>query len=144
MSKDQLDRILKYIDIGKKEGARLGTGGARHGDKGYYVQPTVFHDVEDHHTVSEPAHEQAEESLAAGWSTRLSQSPSTFRSTRFQGSEQRIRAGAWGDSVEENLSQACIQVIRPQVQPTEGRDLDAECTPASCHRSPVRRSSGLS
>ena len=52
VSQEQLDRILKYIEIGKKEGAQLATGGARHGTKGYFVQPTVFHGVEDHHTVS--------------------------------------------------------------------------------------------
>ncbi len=52
VSQEQLDRILRYIDLGKKEGAQLGTGGARHGTKGYYVQPTVFHGVEDHHTIA--------------------------------------------------------------------------------------------
>lgn len=46
-SAEQLDKILSYVDIGKKEGARLLTGGARAnlgGDLagGYYMQPTVF------------------------------------------------------------------------------------------------------
>jgi aldehyde dehydrogenase len=46
-SSDQLEKILAYIDIGKKEGAKLLTGGERAvlpGDLagGYYVQPTVF------------------------------------------------------------------------------------------------------
>ena len=46
-SNDQLEKILSYIDIGKKEGAKLLTGGARlamNGDlkDGYYMQPTVF------------------------------------------------------------------------------------------------------
>ena len=46
-SNDQLEKILAYIDIGKKEGARLRTGGERvrlPGDlaDGYYVAPTVF------------------------------------------------------------------------------------------------------
>jgi acyl-CoA reductase-like NAD-dependent aldehyde dehydrogenase len=57
VSKDQLDKILRYIDLGKKEGAQLAAGGARHGTKGYYVQPTVFHDVQDHHTVSQSPHQ---------------------------------------------------------------------------------------
>lgn len=35
------------IESGKKEGAKLECGGARHGDKGYFVQPTVFSDVKD-------------------------------------------------------------------------------------------------
>lgn len=35
------------IDSGKKQGASLVTGGSRIGDKGYFVQPTVFADVKD-------------------------------------------------------------------------------------------------
>ena len=46
-SNDQLEKILSYIDIGKKEGAKVLTGGARrvHGGElaeGYYVQPTIL------------------------------------------------------------------------------------------------------
>ncbi len=46
-SNDQLEKILSYIDIGKKEGAKVLTGGARNvlgGElaEGYYVQPTVL------------------------------------------------------------------------------------------------------
>jgi acyl-CoA reductase-like NAD-dependent aldehyde dehydrogenase len=48
VSKTQLDRVLGYISVGSKEGARLVTGGKRaegHGG-GYFVQPTVFADVD--------------------------------------------------------------------------------------------------
>lgn len=41
-SKAQFDKILKYIDLGVKEGASILTGGERHGDKGYFVKPTIF------------------------------------------------------------------------------------------------------
>jgi aldehyde dehydrogenase len=46
-SSEQLEKILSYIDIGKKEGAELLTGGGRAHlggelEEGYYVQPTVF------------------------------------------------------------------------------------------------------
>ncbi len=46
-STDQLEKILSYIDIGKKEGATLLLGGetcAMEGDLkgGYYIQPTIF------------------------------------------------------------------------------------------------------
>ena len=46
-SNDQLEKILSYLDIGKQEGAKALTGGARaemEGDLagGYYVQPTIF------------------------------------------------------------------------------------------------------
>ncbi len=42
VSQEQMDRVCGYIDIGRQEGARLLTGGARAGDRGYYVQPTVL------------------------------------------------------------------------------------------------------
>ena len=46
-SNDQLEKILSYIDIGRKEGAKVLTGGAQaklDGELagGYYVEPTVF------------------------------------------------------------------------------------------------------
>ena len=43
---------MKYIEIGKKEGARLVIGGGRHGDKGYFVQPTIFADVTDNMSIA--------------------------------------------------------------------------------------------
>jgi phenylacetaldehyde dehydrogenase len=48
VSQTQMDRVLGYISIGNKEGARLVTGGKRasgHG-AGFFVEPTVFADVE--------------------------------------------------------------------------------------------------
>ncbi|XP_063377197.1 aldehyde dehydrogenase 1A1-like [Cydia fagiglandana] len=47
-----MNRVLAYIEKGKKEGARLLTGGNRIGTTGYYVEPTVFADVEDHMTIA--------------------------------------------------------------------------------------------
>ena len=43
----QFDKILDLIESGKKEGAKLQCGGERHGDKGYFIQPTIFTDVKD-------------------------------------------------------------------------------------------------
>lgn len=42
-----MEKILALVDSGKKEGARLVHGGKRVGDKGYFVEPTVFADVKD-------------------------------------------------------------------------------------------------
>jgi len=47
VNESQMKKVLGYIDIGKREGAKLLTGGARHGNQGYFVQPTVFGDVTD-------------------------------------------------------------------------------------------------
>jgi aldehyde dehydrogenase (NAD+) len=47
VSQEQCDRIMGYIDAGKKEGAKLLTGGNRVGNRGYFIEPTVFDDVKD-------------------------------------------------------------------------------------------------
>ena len=47
VDKDSFDKVLTLIESGKKEGAKLQCGGARQGEKGYFVQPTVFSDVKD-------------------------------------------------------------------------------------------------
>ena len=51
-SSDQLEKILSYLDIGKKEGAKVLVGGdqAKHEgstSEGYYVQPTIFEGTND-------------------------------------------------------------------------------------------------
>ncbi|HJZ56744.1 MAG TPA: aldehyde dehydrogenase family protein, partial [Gemmataceae bacterium] len=47
VSQEQFDRVMGYIDAGKKEGAKLLLGGKRVGDRGYFIEPTVFTDVKD-------------------------------------------------------------------------------------------------
>lgn len=54
VSQIQYDRIMGYIQDGKTAGATVVTGGERHGDKGYFIQPTIFADVtEDMKIVQE-------------------------------------------------------------------------------------------
>lgn len=45
----QRERVEGYISIGREEGARITTGGGRpsHLDRGWYVEPTVFADVDN-------------------------------------------------------------------------------------------------
>lgn len=45
IDKEQFEKILRYIRLGVDSGATLETGGERFGNKGYYVQPTVFSNV---------------------------------------------------------------------------------------------------
>jgi acyl-CoA reductase-like NAD-dependent aldehyde dehydrogenase len=47
VSAEQRDRVLSYIESGKKEGAQLLAGGAAAAGTGYFVQPTVFGGVKD-------------------------------------------------------------------------------------------------
>ncbi|PVF99105.1 aldehyde dehydrogenase [Serendipita vermifera] len=45
ISQVQRDRIMGYIESGKKDGATVLMGGECHGDEGYFVQPTIFTDT---------------------------------------------------------------------------------------------------
>jgi betaine-aldehyde dehydrogenase len=51
----QRDRVLGYIEKGKQQGARVVTGGGRPADqdRGWFVSPTVFADVDNHMTIAE-------------------------------------------------------------------------------------------
>lgn len=53
VSQMQYEKILSYLDIGKKEGARVVLGGEpnKAAGKGYFVQPTVFADVQPHFRI---------------------------------------------------------------------------------------------
>ncbi|PVH94475.1 aldehyde dehydrogenase [Periconia macrospinosa] len=54
VSQLQFDRIMSYIEDGKKAGATVETGGKRKGDKGFFIEPTIFSNVtEDMKIVQE-------------------------------------------------------------------------------------------
>jgi aldehyde dehydrogenase (NAD+) len=55
ISERQRDRVLGYIEKGKQEGARVTIGGGRpeHLPKGYYVEPTIFADVDNSMTIAQ-------------------------------------------------------------------------------------------
>jgi aldehyde dehydrogenase (NAD+) len=47
VDQSQFDKVMGYIESGRSEGAKLVCGGDRVGDRGYFIQPTVFADVRD-------------------------------------------------------------------------------------------------
>jgi aldehyde dehydrogenase (NAD+) len=49
----QFDKVMGYIDAGKRQGAKLVCGGNRVGDRGYFIEPTVFADVQDNMTIAQ-------------------------------------------------------------------------------------------
>jgi acyl-CoA reductase-like NAD-dependent aldehyde dehydrogenase len=55
ISKAQLTTIMKYIEIGKKEGAKCTIGGNRPKNmtKGYFVEPTIFEEVNNKMTIAQ-------------------------------------------------------------------------------------------
>src|SRR5713226_8502906 len=51
VSEEQLNRVCGYLESGRSEGAKAVVGGNRHGDKGYFVQPTVLVDTTENMKV---------------------------------------------------------------------------------------------
>ena len=51
-NKRQFDKILGYLDKGKEAGAKVLNGGNRIGDKGYFVESTIFGDVNDNMEIA--------------------------------------------------------------------------------------------
>jgi aldehyde dehydrogenase (NAD+) len=53
VSQEQFDRVMGYIEAGKKQGAKCLTGGGRVGKLGYFIEPTVFADVKDEMKIAQ-------------------------------------------------------------------------------------------
>jgi len=53
VDQDQFNKVMGYIDAGKKEKAKLVAGGNRVGEKGYFIEPTVFADVQDNMKIAQ-------------------------------------------------------------------------------------------
>jgi aldehyde dehydrogenase (NAD+) len=52
VDQSQFDKVMGYIESGRGEGATLACGGDRIGNRGYFIQPTVFSDVQDEMTIA--------------------------------------------------------------------------------------------
>ncbi|WP_137895744.1 aldehyde dehydrogenase family protein [Ramlibacter sp. 2FC] len=53
VSREQMQRVCGYIDIGRAQGAQVVAGGGRQGERGFFVQPTVLADVQRSHRVAQ-------------------------------------------------------------------------------------------
>jgi aldehyde dehydrogenase (NAD+) len=47
VSQEQFDKVVGYIESGKRAGAKMLCGGNRAGKQGYFVEPTIFSNVND-------------------------------------------------------------------------------------------------
>jgi aldehyde dehydrogenase (NAD+) len=52
VSQEQMDKILGYVELGQKQGAKLVVGGKRSGDRGFFVEPTIFDGVKDEMAIA--------------------------------------------------------------------------------------------
>ncbi|VVD97122.1 aldehyde dehydrogenase [Pandoraea terrigena] len=106
-SQRQLDRVLGYIETGRKEGARITTGGGRHPqfDAGFFVEPTVFAGVTSDMTIAREeifgpvvsilAYDDIDHAVALANNTDFGLSGTVFSSDveRAYATARRIRAG---------------------------------------------------
>ncbi len=53
VSLEQMDKILGYVALGQKQGAKLVSGGKRIGQRGYFVEPTIFDAVRDDMAIAQ-------------------------------------------------------------------------------------------
>jgi aldehyde dehydrogenase (NAD+) len=53
VSEEQFDKVMGYIQKGREQGAKLLCGGGRVGDRGYFIEPTVFAEVQDDMTIAQ-------------------------------------------------------------------------------------------
>jgi aldehyde dehydrogenase (NAD+) len=52
VDQSQFDKVMGYIESGRSDGATLVCGGERVGERGYFIQPTVFSDVQDNMKIA--------------------------------------------------------------------------------------------
>jgi aldehyde dehydrogenase (NAD+) len=52
VSDEQYQKVMSYIESGRSSGAKLLCGGGRVGDRGYFIEPTVFDNVSDDMTIA--------------------------------------------------------------------------------------------
>ena len=53
VSQEQFDKVMGYVESGTRAGAALRTGGTRHGNLGYFIEPTVFTGVTDEMQIAQ-------------------------------------------------------------------------------------------
>jgi aldehyde dehydrogenase (NAD+) len=107
VSAKQRDRVLGYIDKGLAEGAKLALGGARpkQFERGYYVEPTLFVDVDNRMTIAQEeifgpvlvliAYDGEDDAVRIANDSRYGLVGSVFSSSleRAEAVARRIRAG---------------------------------------------------
>jgi aldehyde dehydrogenase (NAD+) len=53
IDQEQFDKIMSYIESGMRDGAQMLCGGHRWGDRGFFIEPTVFADVKNEMKIAQ-------------------------------------------------------------------------------------------
>lgn len=53
VDEESYNKILGYIESGKSQGAKLEVGGKKWGNVGYFIEPTVFSNVNDNMKIAQ-------------------------------------------------------------------------------------------
>ena len=53
VDREQFNKVMRYIELGMREGAQLLCGGSQVGDRGFFIEPTVFADVQDNMKIAQ-------------------------------------------------------------------------------------------
>ena len=101
VSEEQFDKVLGYIRSGRDTGAKLLAGGNRWGERGYFIEPTVFGDVKDDMKIAQEEifgpvmsimrFDDVEEAIARGNRTAYGLAAAVW--TRDASKAHRIAAG---------------------------------------------------
>jgi aldehyde dehydrogenase (NAD+) len=92
ISSTQMERVLGYIEVGREEGAKVAIGGARHGERGYYVAPTVFTGVEHEMRISQ-------EEIFGPVATVIPFEDEDDAVRLANGTSYSLAAGVWSDDI---------------------------------------------
>ena len=106
----QRDRVEKYIALGQEEGAKISVGGGRPAglDKGWYVEPTVFFDVDNKMRIAQEEifgpvvcvipYGDAGEAVAIANDSEFGLAGSVWTADTDQGMDiaRRVRTGTYG------------------------------------------------
>ena len=94
VSKEQLERVCGFLESGFSEGAKAVTGGSRHGDKGYFVKPTVL-------VETKPKMKVVQEEIFGPVVTAIPFEDPSELAAQANDSEYGLAAGIWTNDVKK-------------------------------------------
>jgi acyl-CoA reductase-like NAD-dependent aldehyde dehydrogenase len=121
VDESQMNRVLGYIDVGRKEGAKIAFGGerVRNNTGGYYIEPTIFADVKNSMRI---AQEEIFGPVAATISFRDDEEAVAIANDSIYG----LQANVWTrDLVRAHTIARALKAGTVNINNTDGGDITA-------------------